>query len=118
MAMLWQLPVIFICENNGYGMGTAVQRTTNVADLYKIGLAYDMPSFQVNGMECEEVHKAISDAAARARNFMPTFLEIKTYRYKGHSMSDPAKYRSREELEEYKAKDPIEHVLQTIQKNG
>jgi pyruvate dehydrogenase E1 component alpha subunit len=118
MAMLWQLPVIFICENNGYGMGTAVNRTTNVPDLYKIGLAYDMPSFQVNGMECEEVHKAISDAAARARQFTPTFLEIKTYRYKGHSMSDPAKYRTREEVDEYKAKDPIDHVLHTIQNQG
>jgi pyruvate dehydrogenase E1 component alpha subunit len=115
MAMLWQLPVIFICENNGYGMGTAVNRTTNVPDLYKIGLAYDMPSFQVNGMECETVHQAIADAAARARQFTPTFLEIKTYRYKGHSMSDPAKYRTREEVDEYRAKDPIDHVLHTIQ---
>jgi pyruvate dehydrogenase E1 component alpha subunit len=118
MAMLWKLPVIFICENNGYGMGTAVNRTTNVPDLYKIGLAYEMPSFQVNGMECEEVHKAISDAAARAREFIPTFLEIKTYRYKGHSMSDPAKYRTREEVDEYRAKDPIDHVLHTIQAQG
>lgn len=114
MAMLWKLPVVFICENNGYGMGTAVNRTTNVPDLYKIGEAYDMPSFQVNGMECEAVHKAISEAAARAREFTPTFLEIKTYRYKGHSMSDPAKYRTREEVDEYRAKDPIDHVLNTI----
>ncbi len=118
LAMLWKLPVVFICENNEYGMGTAVERTTNVPDLYKIGSAYEMPSFQVNGMECEEVHKAISEAADRARKNIPTFLEIKTYRYKGHSMSDPAKYRSREELDEYKAKDPIDHVLTTIQNNG
>ena len=115
MAMLWKLPIIFICENNEYGMGTAVERTTNVPDLYKMGLSYEMPSFQVNGMECEAVHKAISEAAARAREFTPTFLEIKTYRYKGHSMSDPAKYRSREEVDEYRAKDPIDHVLHTIQ---
>jgi len=118
MAMLWKLPVVFICENNGYGMGTAVERTTNVPDLYKIGLAYDMPSFQVNGMEVEPVHHAIADAAARARKGTPTFLEIKTYRYKGHSMSDPAKYRSKEEVEEFKAKDPIDHVLHIIQSEG
>ncbi len=118
LAMLWKLPVIFICENNEYGMGTAVERTTNVPDLYKIGSAYEMPSFQVNGMECEAVHHAISEAAERARAFTPTFLEIKTYRYKGHSMSDPAKYRTREELDEFKAKDPIDHVLHTIQSEG
>jgi pyruvate dehydrogenase E1 component alpha subunit len=118
MAMLWKLPVVFICENNQYGMGTAVQRTTNVPDLYKIGLSFEMPSFQVNGMECEAVHAAISDAAASARQGVPVFLEIKTYRYKGHSMSDPAKYRSREEVDEYRAKDPIDHVLHTIQQNG
>ena len=118
MAMLWQIPVIFICENNGYGMGTAVQRTTNVPDLYKIGLAYDMPSFQVNGMDCEDVHNAMSAAAERARKGIPTFLEIKTYRYKCHSMSDPAKYRTREEVEEYKSQDPIERVMHKILDNG
>jgi pyruvate dehydrogenase E1 component alpha subunit len=118
MAMIWKLPVVFICENNRYGMGTAVERTTNVPDLYKIGLAYDMPSFSVDGMDCEAVHAAISDAAYRARQGTPTFLEIKTYRYKGHSMSDPAKYRSREEVDEYKHKDPIEHVQGIILNNG
>ncbi len=115
MAMLWKIPVVFVCENNRYGMGTAVERTTNVPDLYKIALAYDMPSAQVDGMECEKVHAAMKEAADRARNeHIPTFLEIKTYRYKGHSMSDPAKYRTREEVDEYKAKDPIEHVEHTI----
>jgi pyruvate dehydrogenase E1 component alpha subunit len=115
MAMLWKLPVVFICENNKYGMGTAVERTTNVPDLYKIALAYDMPSAQVDGMECEAVHNAVKEAADRARNeHTPTFLEIKTYRYKGHSMSDPAKYRTREELDEYKTKDPIEQVEKII----
>lgn len=118
MSMLWKLPVVFICENNRYGMGTAVERTTNVPDLYKIGLAYDMPSFQVDGMDCEAVHAAMSDAAARAREGIPTFLEIKTYRYKGHSMSDPAKYRTREEVEEYKHKDPIEHIAGIILSRG
>ena len=118
MAMLWKLPVIFIIENNNYAMGTSVERTTNVHDLYKIGLGYDMPSFQVDGMNCETVHEAISEAADRARKGDgPTLLEMKTYRYRGHSMSDPAKYRTKEEVEEYKMKDPIEQVLSTIRKN-
>lgn len=117
MAMLWKLPVIFIVENNNYAMGTSVERTTNVLDIFKIGLAYDMPSYQVDGMQCETVHEAISEAAERARKGEgPTFLEIKTYRYRGHSMSDPAKYRTKEELEAYKEQDPIERVKTTILK--
>jgi pyruvate dehydrogenase E1 component alpha subunit len=109
MAMLWKLPVVFICENNDYAMGTSVERTTNVKDIYKIGSAYDMPSFQVDGMNCETVHDAISEATDRARKGEgPTFLEIKTYRYRGHSMSDPASYRSKEEVEHYKTLDPLE----------
>ena len=115
MAMLWKLPVIFVCENNEYAMGTSVERTTNLLDLYKIGHGYGMPSFQVDGMQCETVHTAIAEAAERARSGNgPTFLEIKTYRYRGHSMSDPAKYRTKEELEEYKQQDPIERVKKTI----
>jgi len=118
MAMLWKLPVIFIIENNNYAMGTSVERTSNVHDLYKIGLGYEMPSFQVDGMSCEAFHEAIAEAADRARKGEgPTLLEAKTYRYRGHSMSDPAKYRTKEEVEEYKAKDPIEQVLAVIQKN-
>jgi pyruvate dehydrogenase E1 component alpha subunit len=112
MAMLWKLPAIFICENNEYAMGTSVARTTNMLDIYKIGLAYDMPSFQVDGMKCETVHEAIAEAADRARRGDgPTFLEIKTYRYRGHSMSDPATYRTKEELADYKEKDPLEKLL-------
>ena len=115
MAMLWKLPVIFVVENNGYAMGTSVQRTSNVHDLYKIGLGYDMPSEPVNGMRCEDIHEAVARAAERARNGEgPTFLEFKTYRYKGHSMSDPAKYRTKEELEDYRNQDPIESVRHTI----
>ena len=115
MAMLWKLPVIFICENNEYAMGTSVQRTTNLLDIYKIGYAYDMPSFQVDGMKCETVHEAIAEACERARRGDgPTFLEIKTYRYRGHSMSDPASYRTKEELAAYKEKDPIETTKETI----
>jgi pyruvate dehydrogenase E1 component alpha subunit len=119
MAMLWKLPVIFIIENNNYAMGTSVQRTSNVHDLYKLGLSYDMPSFQVDGMSCETVHEAIAEAADRARKGDgPTLLEMKTYRYRGHSMSDPAKYRSKDEVEEYKRQDPIERVITTLKENG
>lgn len=115
MAMLWKLPVVFVIENNEYAMGTSVKRTTNVLDLYKIGLSYDMPSFQVDGMRCETVHEAMADAADRARKGEgPTLLEIKTYRYRGHSMSDPAKYRTKEEVENYKIKDPVDVTRQTI----
>jgi pyruvate dehydrogenase E1 component alpha subunit len=119
MAMLWKLPVIFVIENNGYAMGTSVQRTSNVTELYKIGLSYDMPSEAVNAMKCEDVHEAVARAAERARaGEGPTLLEFKTYRYKGHSMSDPAKYRTKEELEEYRNQDPIEVVRKTILDNG
>jgi pyruvate dehydrogenase E1 component alpha subunit len=115
MAMLWKLPVIFICENNYYAMGTSVERTSNVLDIYKFADAYDMPGDSVDGMSPEAVHEGIERAVRRARNGEgPTLLEIKTYRYKGHSMSDPAKYRTKEELEEYKEKDPIEYVLKVI----
>lgn len=118
MAMLWKLPVIFICENNYYAMGTSVERTSNVLDIYKFADAYEMPGDSVDGMRPEDVHEAIERAARRARNGEgPTLLEIKTYRYKGHSMSDPAKYRTKEELEEFKLKDPIEHVLNVIRTN-
>jgi pyruvate dehydrogenase E1 component alpha subunit len=119
MAMLWKLPVIFIIENNNYAMGTSVERTSNVHDLYKIGAGYDMPSYQVDGMSCETVHEAIAAAAAHARaGNGPTLLEMKTYRYRGHSMSDPAKYRTKDEVEAYKAQDPIERVITTLRENG
>jgi pyruvate dehydrogenase E1 component alpha subunit len=115
MAMLWKLPVVFIVENNGYAMGTSVERTTNMLDIYKIGLAYDMPSYPVDGMDPESVHNAISEATEKARlGEGPTFLEIRTYRYKGHSMSDPQKYRSKEEVEEYKMRDPVAVTRQRI----
>lgn len=118
MAMLWKLPVIFICENNFYAMGTSVERTSNVLDIYKFADAYDMPGDSVDGMRPEDVHNAIERASRRARDGEgPTLLEIKTYRFKGHSMSDPAKYRTKEELEEYKQKDPIEYVLNVIREN-
>lgn len=118
MAMTWKLPVVFIIENNNYAMGTSVERTSNVHDLWKLGLAYDMPSKAVDGMTVEEVHNAVEEAVERARKGEgPTLLEMKTYRYRGHSMSDPATYRTKDEVENYKSQDPIEKVLQTIKKN-
>lgn len=111
MAMLWNLPVIFICENNNYAMGTSVQRTSKSTDISILADAYEMPSDVVDGMSPEKVHESIERAVKRAREGGgPTFLDIKTYRYKGHSMSDPQKYRTKEELENYKSKDPIDYV--------
>ena len=119
LAMLWKLPVVYICENNYYAMGTSVERSSNQTDIYKIGLAYDMPSKAVDGMQCETVHEAIAEAVERARSGGgPTFLEIRTYRYKGHSMSDPAKYRTKEEVADYKAYDPINQVKAILLENG
>ena len=118
MAMMWKLPVVFIIENNNYAMGTSVERTTNVTDLSKIGLSYEMPSKIVNGMLPESVHDAIEEAANRARKGNgPTLLDIRTYRYKGHSMSDPQKYRTKEEVTEWIEQDPILHVLNVIKDN-
>lgn len=118
LAMTMKLPVLFVIENNGYAMGTSVARTSNVTDLAELGRAYEMPSVTVDAMNVENVHEAVEIAAKRARKGDgPTLLEFKTYRYKGHSMSDPAKYRTKEELEEYKKLDPIEQVKQIILKN-
>ncbi|HRQ21293.1 MAG TPA: pyruvate dehydrogenase (acetyl-transferring) E1 component subunit alpha [Ferruginibacter sp.] len=118
MAMLWNLPVIFICENNNYAMGTSVERTSKTKDIVRMADAYDMPADVVDGMSPEKVHESVERAVKRARDGGgPTFLEIKTYRYKGHSMSDPQKYRTKEELEAYKMKDPIEYVEQVLRKD-
>src|SRR3954471_7051726 len=118
MAMLWKLPVIFIIENNNYAMGTSVERTSNVHELWKLGLSYDMPSKPVDGLTVEAVHEAIEEAVDRARRGDgPTFLEMKTYRYKGHSMSDAQTYRTKDEVKEYQTQDPIHKVIQTLEKN-
>ena len=115
LAMLWKLPVIFICENNNYAMGTSISRTSNITDIYKLADAYEMPADVVDGMSPETVHEAVSRAVKRAREKGgPTLLEIKTYRYKGHSISDPQKYRTKEEVEEYRGKDPLASILKTM----
>lgn len=108
MAMTWKLPVIYIVENNGYAMGTSVERTSNVHELYKIGAAFDMPSKPVDAMDPIEVHEALSEAAAHCRAGKgPYFLEMNTYRYRGHSVSDPGNYRGKDEVEHYKTLDPV-----------
>ncbi|MBV6405744.1 MAG: Acetoin:2,6-dichlorophenolindophenol oxidoreductase subunit alpha [Flavobacteriales bacterium] len=118
MAMTWKLPVVFIIENNQYAMGTSVERTSNVHELHRLGESYDMPGEPVDGMKCEAVHAAIAKACAHCRaGEGPYLLEINTYRYRGHSMSDPQKYRSKEEVEAYKQQDPIEDVRAKLLKN-
>lgn len=108
MAKIWNLPIVYICENNQYGMGTDFKRVSAVTDFSVMGASYGIQGKQVNGMDVLEVHREVSEAVSFTRkNKIPMFLEIKTYRYKGHSMSDPAQYRTKEELEEYKSQDPI-----------
>ena len=119
LAMLWKLPVVFICENNNYAMGTSIERTSNVIDIYKLADAYEMPSDKLDGMTPEVVHEGVARAVKRARDGEgPTLLEMKTYRYRGHSVSDPQKYRSKDEVEEYKDQDPIIKVRKTILENN
>jgi pyruvate dehydrogenase E1 component alpha subunit len=118
LAMLWKLPVVFICENNNYAMGTSIERTSNVIDIYKLADAYEMPSDKIDGMTPELVHEGVARAVKRARDGEgPTLLEMKTYRYRGHSVSDPQKYRTKDEVEEYKNQDPITKVTKTILEN-
>jgi pyruvate dehydrogenase E1 component alpha subunit len=115
MAMTWKIPTIFVVENNGYAMGTSVERTSNVRELYTLAEAYDMPAEPVDAMDVEIVHEAVGRAAERARKGDgPTFLEFKTYRFRGHSMSDPQKYRTKEEVAEWKQRDPVELIKDRI----
>ena len=117
MAALWSLPVMFIIENNMYGMGTSVTRSSaSGEDLHLRGQAYGIPGVSVNGMDVEEVASAAHEAAEYIRAGKgPMILEMKTYRYRGHSMSDPAKYRTKDEVEEMRAQhDPIDHVREIL----
>lgn len=118
LAMLWQLPVVFICENNGYAMGTSVARTSRSTEIWKLGLGYEMPCGPVDGMDAVTVAQEVSKAVERARSGGgPTFLEMKTYRYRGHSMSDAQHYRTKDEVKEYQKIDPITQVLEVIREN-
>ena len=116
MASLWKLPVIYVIENNRYGMGTSVSRASARTDLYHRGVAYGIPGEQVDGMDVVAVHKAAEKAAEHARSGGgPIILEMLTYRYRGHSMSDPAKYRSKEEVNKMRTEhDPIDHLRQRL----
>ena len=115
LAMLWKLPVVFVVENNGYAMGTSVARTASHEEIWKLGLGYNMPCEPVDGMNPVTVAKSLDKAISIARKGEgPSFIEMKTYRYRGHSMSDPAKYRTKEELDNYKQTDPIEIVKAEI----
>lgn len=115
LAMLWNLPVVFCVENNGYAMGTSVARTANHTDIWKLGLGYEMPCGPVDAMNPVKVAEAMSEAVERARTGGgPTFLELKTYRYRGHSMSDAQKYRTKDEVAEYQKIDPITQVKEII----
>ena len=119
MAMNWKLPVVFIIENNQYAMGTSVERVSNVVDMHKMGNGYNMPNEAVDGMDPVAVAKSVSIALERARKGDgPTLLEVKTYRYKGHSMSDAQNYRTKDEVAEYQKLDPINSVLQVIKDNN
>ena len=116
MAKIWELPVIYACENNQFGMGTSWKRVSSVSDFSVMGAGYGIPGKQVDGMDVLAVHEAVKEAAESARNGLPVFLEVKTYRYKGHSMSDPQKYRSKDEVEVYRNRDPIQSFQESLEK--
>ena len=115
LAMLWNLPVVFVVENNGYAMGTSVARTASHEEIWKLGLGYDMPCEPCDGMDPVAVAKTMDKAIKLARSGKgPSFIEMKTYRYRGHSMSDAQHYRTKEEVEEYRKIDPITQVKEVI----
>jgi pyruvate dehydrogenase E1 component alpha subunit len=121
MASVWKLPVIFLCENNRYGMGTAFERVAAVTDVVEHACSYDMAGEVVNGMDVLDVQAATQRAVQRARKGgHPTLLEVRTYRYMGHSMSDPLHgvYRTKDEVEEQKKKDPIAQLFQHLRQDG
>ncbi|MBI4178764.1 pyruvate dehydrogenase (acetyl-transferring) E1 component subunit alpha [bacterium] len=118
LASLYKLPVVFVCENNGYAMGTAVSRGAAEEHIYLRANSYKMPTRRVEGNNLFEVYEATQEAVRRAReDHQPAFLEAVTYRFRGHSMSDPGSYRTRDEVEAHKSRDPIGQVVQHLEKN-
>jgi pyruvate dehydrogenase E1 component alpha subunit len=120
MAELWSLPVVYVIENNQYAMGTSIERSSSETHLHRRGASFRIPGEEVDGMDVLAVQAAAAKAAAHARSGKgPYILEMKTYRYRGHSMSDPAKYRTREEVDEVrKTRDPIDHAEELLEKKG
>jgi pyruvate dehydrogenase E1 component alpha subunit len=120
MAQLWDLPVVYVIENNQYAMGTSIDRSSAETHLYKRGASFRIPGDEVDGMDVLAVKAAAEKAAEHARSGKgPYILEMKTYRYRGHSMSDPAKYRTRDEVDEIrKTRDPIDHIEEMLEKRG
>jgi len=120
MAELWKLPVVYVVENNQYAMGTSIERSSSETHLYKRGASFNIPGKEVDGMDVVAVKAAGEEAAEFARSGKgPFILEMKTYRYRGHSMSDPAKYRTREEVDEVrKTRDPIDHLREKMEALG
>jgi len=120
MAQLWKLPAIYIIENNQYAMGTSIERASATTELYMRGASFGIPGEQVDGMDVLAVKDATERAVRRAREGGgPFILEVKTYRYRGHSMSDPAKYRTKEEVDEVKkTRDPIDHIKALLAEAG
>ncbi len=118
LAQLWKLPCVYICENNQYGMGTSVERAMSVQELWEKACSYDIASESVDGMDVMAVREVTQRAVERARNkSLPTFIEARTYRYMGHSMSDPGKYRTRQEIEEYQKRDPIKSFIAILKED-
>jgi len=120
LASLWELPIVYLCENNRYGMGTAIERVSKVYDLHKKAEAYDMGHGLIEGMDVIEVYQSLKKAVAEARKGKPSFHELRTYRFRGHSMSDPihSHYRTKEEVESYREQDPISVLTSHLEENG
>jgi len=119
MAQLWKLPCIYICENNQYGMGTALNRAMSFHEIAEKACAYELVSEFVDGMDVLAVRRATARAVERARkDYLPTLLEVRTYRFMGHSMSDPGNYRTRAEIEKYQERDPIKLFSTNLQEQG
>jgi pyruvate dehydrogenase E1 component alpha subunit len=115
IAALWGIPVVYIIENNQYSMGTSVARSTAMTDLYRKGESFGISGISVDGMSLEDVYNAVSVVSKHVRdNSVPYIIEMKTYRYRGHSMSDPAKYRTKDEVDNYKTRDPLHKVKNAI----
>jgi len=119
MAQLWKVPCIYICENNQYGMGTSLERAMSLRDIAQKACAYEMASEFVDGMDVLAVREATQRAVERGRkDYLPTLLEVRTYRFMGHSMSDPGNYRTRAEIEKYQERDPIKLFSATLKEEA